>query len=742
MINEPTGQPPRRKRRKGKALLITLIVILSLICIPLVIGGATFFYYVKDAPELDFAKLEDTLSSTLYDSKGNPFLTLGEKKRETIEPNEIPPTLKDAIISIEDKRFEKHMGIDPIRIAGAAVSNLKGNSRQGGSTLTQQLIKLSYFSHKQEDQTLKRKAQEAWLSVELEKKKSKDEILTYYINRVFMSNGVYGMKTAAETFYGKDFNELSLAQYALLAGMPQSPMDYDPYVHPDYAKKRRDMVLKEMLKDKKISEKEYNEAVAEPIDAGLVPLKEDSTIQRVTDNYYNEVIAEVQKKTKKNIYTDGLDVYTNIDLEAQTYLYNLVNNENSSIDFPDDDMQVAGTLIDVKTGQVKAQIGGRKMKEESQRSLNRAVTNQRDFGSTVKPLVAYGPTIENLNYGSGEIYIDEPYNYKSNGKPVYNYDKAYRGRLTMRESLVDSRNIPALKALEEVGTDKSQEFIKKLGFDNDVYESTAITMQGSANQLSAAYAAFANGGVYYEPSYVNKIVYSDGTEEKFEPKGNRAMKESTAYIMTDMLKDVIKRGTAVDAQIPTVIQAGKTGTSNYADDALDKVKGEGVPDITFAGYTPKYSFAVWTGYDDYFTPIPYYSQHLAMDIYRNYMTFLYQNLEATDWSQPEDVVRVGSEVYLKDFVGNQSKNTYSTLSTSSSSTESSSSTSKSSEKKEESSEVAPPSSEVVPPSSEVVPPSSETPPSSDVTPPTSEVQPPTSSSEAPGGGDGGDGGNS
>ncbi|MEG2707975.1 MAG: penicillin-binding protein, partial [Vagococcus sp.] len=178
------------------------------------------------------------------------------------------------------------------------------------------------------------------------------------------------------------------------------------------------------------------------------------------------------------------------------------------------------------------------------------------------------------------------------------------------------------------------------------------------------------------------------------------------------------------------------------DDALDKVKGEGVPDITFAGYTPKYSFAVWTGYDDYFTPIPYYSQHLAMDIYRNYMTFLYQNLEATDWSQPEDVVRVGSEVYLKDFVGNQSKNTYSTLSTSSSSTESSSSTSKSSEKKEESSEVAPPSSEVVPPSSEVVPPSSETPPSSDVTPPTSEVQPPTSSSEAPGGGDGGDGGNS
>ena len=209
MINEPTGRKPRKKKSKGKAILITIIVLLSLICIPLVIGGATFLYYVKDTPELDYAKLEDTRSSTLYDVKGNPFLTLGEKKRETIEPNEIPPMLKDAVISIEDKRFEKHIGIDPIRIAGAAVSNLKGNSRQGGSTLTQQLIKLSYFSHKQEDQTLKRKAQEAWLSVELEKKKSKDEILTYYINRVFMSNGVYGMKTAAETFYGKDLNDLS-----------------------------------------------------------------------------------------------------------------------------------------------------------------------------------------------------------------------------------------------------------------------------------------------------------------------------------------------------------------------------------------------------------------------------------------------------------------------------------------------------------------------------------------------------
>lgn len=720
MRRETNGQPPKRKRSKGKAILITCIVLLSLICIPLIIGSATFFYYVKDAPKLDFTKLEDTRSSTLLDSKGAVFLTLGEKNREIIQPNEIPPTLKNAVISIEDKRFEKHVGVDPIRIAGAAISNFKGNSTQGGSTLTQQLIKLSYYSHKKEDQTLKRKAQEAWLSVELEKKKSKDEILTYYINRVYMSNGVYGMKTAAETYYGKDFKDLSLAQYALLAGIPQAPNNYDPYTNKDNAKKRRDLVLNEMYKDKKISEKDYKAAVAEPVDAGLVPLKEDSTMQVVTDNYVKEVIKEVQKKTKKNIYTDGLEVHTNIDLEAQTYLYNLMNNENSSINFPDDEFQAAGTLVDVKSGSVKAQVGGRKSKEKSQLGLNRAVENERDIGSTSKPLVAYGPAIEDLSYGSGEIFVDEPYKY-ADGTSVYNYDRAYRGGLTMRESLVDSRNIPALKAQKEVGDDKAKEFIHKLGFKNDVYESTAISMQGSTEKLASAYAAFANGGVYYEPSYVSKIVYEDGTEEKIESKGSRAMKESTAYIVTDMLKDVISRGTGVNAQIPQLIQAGKTGTSNYSDDALPNVIGDGSPDISFVGYTPKYSFAVWTGYDKYYNAIPIQDQQIAMDIYRNYMTFLYQNLEITDWKQPDDVVRVGNQVYVKDHVGNQSNQTYNNYS---------SQTSQSS--------AAPPVSSAAPEpskSSEAKPNPTPTPSSSTSAPP-----PPTSSSDNGGNNGGNDNG--
>ncbi len=716
MENRPTGRirPEKRKKSKGKIILITCIILLTLICIPLVIGSAAFFFYVKDAPALDFKKLEDTRSSIVYDIKENPIVTLGEKNREIIKPNEIPPTMKQAVISIEDKRFEKHIGVDPIRIMGAALSNIKGNNRQGGSTLTQQLIKLSYFSHKKEDQTVKRKAQEAWLSVELEKKKSKDEILTYYINRVYMANGVYGMKTASKTYYGKEFGDLSLAQYALLAGIPQAPNDYDPYTQKDNAKKRRDIVLNEMYKDKKISEADYKAAIAEPIDAGLIPLKKDSTLDIVTDNYITEVIKEVDKKSKKNVDTDGLKVYTNMDMEAQTYLYNLINNENSAINFPDDELQATATLVDVKTGNVTAQIGSRNQKDKGLRARNGAVKNKRDIGSTSKPLVAYGPSVENLNYGSGEIYVDEPYKYKSSGTPVYNYDRAYRGSLTMRESLVDSRNVPALKALDEVGTDQSKDFIKKLGFGNDVYESSAITMQGSSQQLASAYAAFANGGVYYEPSYVSKIVYEDGTEEKFEPNGNRAMKESTAYIITDMLKDVIIRGTGVDAQVPQLIQAGKTGKSNYSDEDLPKVKGLGVgsPDVTFAGYTPKYSFAVWTGYNEYLEPIPIAYEQLAMDIYREYMTFLYQNLEVTDWKQPEDVTKIGNEVYLNSHVGPQGKKTYNT------SYSSYSSESYIPVKEKEAEKVDPPKESVAPPKDSVAPPESSVPPKeSSVTPP-------------------------
>ncbi|MDO5742595.1 MAG: transglycosylase domain-containing protein, partial [Vagococcus sp.] len=358
---------PKQNKKKwiGRILLILFLVV----SIAFLSGVGLFLFYAKGAPELDVAKLEDTLSSKVYDRNDQLIYEVGEKKRETVAPEQVPFQLKEAIMSIEDKRFEKHIGVDPIRIVGAAISNLTSDSLQGGSTLTQQLIKLSYFSTKEEDQTLKRKAQEASLAIELERSKTKDEILTYYINKVYMSNGLYGMETASEIYFGKSLDQLTLAQTALLAGLPQAPATYDPYVNPDLAKKRRDIVLGEMKRDNRINEEEYQAAINESIEESLRPLENQSESYRMIDNYIKEVIAEAKEKSEKDIYTDGLEIHTNLDLDAQSYLYNLVNGDEQ-IQFPNDDFQAAITILDVHTGDVIAQIGGRKVPEDVQLGEN------------------------------------------------------------------------------------------------------------------------------------------------------------------------------------------------------------------------------------------------------------------------------------------------------------------------------------------------------------------------------------
>ena len=318
-----------------KGLFIKILLgILSFFCILFLAGVGLFWYYAKDAPELTDKKLDATVSSKLYTQDGELFEDLGAEKREKISANELPKTLEDAIVSVEDRRFYKHIGVDPIRIIGSALSNFTSGGLQGGSTLTQQLIKLSFFSTSAEDQTLKRKAQEAWMAVRLEQKKSKQEILTYYVNKVYMSNGLYGMETASEMYFGKKLSELSLPQTALLAGMPQAPSAYDPYVYPDQAKKRRDTVLYTMLQNEKISQTEYDQAVNVPVTDGLQELTQSDDNTKIVDNYVKEVINEVQEKTDKNVYTDGLEIYTNLDLDAQKKLYDIVNTDQY-VSYPD-----------------------------------------------------------------------------------------------------------------------------------------------------------------------------------------------------------------------------------------------------------------------------------------------------------------------------------------------------------------------------------------------------------------------
>ena len=736
-----------------KGLFIKILLgILSFFCILFLAGVGLFWYYAKDAPELTDKKLDATVSSKLYTQDGELFEDLGAEKREKISANELPKTLEDAIVSVEDRRFYKHIGVDPIRIIGSALSNFTSGGLQGGSTLTQQLIKLSFFSTSAEDQTLKRKAQEAWMAVRLEQKKSKQEILTYYVNKVYMSNGLYGMETASEMYFGKKLSELSLPQTALLAGMPQAPSAYDPYVYPDQAKKRRDTVLYTMLQNEKISQTEYDQAVNVPVTDGLQELTQSDDNTKIVDNYVKEVINEVQEKTDKNVYTDGLEIYTNLDLDAQKKLYDIVNTDQY-VSYPDDEMQVASTLIDTNTGKVKAQIGGRHIAEDVTLGNNLAVNTSRDFGSTMKPVTDYGPAFEYLKYSTGKTITDAPYNYEGTSTPVGNWDNQYMGTITLRQALYLSRNVPAVKLFNEVGSDKVASFLKNLGIEySTIHQSNAISSNteeqdgtkygASSLKMAAAYAAFANGGTYYKPQYVNKIVFQDGTEETYEPDGKTAMSPETAYMITDILKDTITEGTGTNAQIAGLYQAGKTGTSNYTDDEYAKLGiSSGVyPDILFAGYTPNYSISVWTGYNKKMTPVTSESSHVASDVYRELMQYVSANVTKTDWEMPSGLIRVGGELYYKDqytarsnaitpsttipsssYVQTPGSSTTETTTQSSSSTSQSESTAESSKESTTAETSEPASSTTVPSSSseESSTPSSSAPPASSSEPATS-----------------------
>ncbi|HGQ6942976.1 TPA: penicillin-binding protein PBP1A [Streptococcus pneumoniae] len=634
------------------------ISFLSLVIAAIVLGGGVFFYYVSKAPSLSESKLVATTSSKIYDNKNQLIADLGSERRVNAQANDIPTDLVKAIVSIEDHRFFDHRGIDTIRILGAFLRNLQSNSLQGGSTLTQQLIKLTYFSTSTSDQTISRKAQEAWLAIQLEQKATKQEILTYYINKVYMSNGNYGMQTAAQNYYGKDLNNLSLPQLALLAGMPQAPNQYDPYSHPEAAQDRRNLVLSEMKNQGYISAEQYEKAVNTPITDGLQSLKSASNYPAYMDNYLKEVINQVEEETGYNLLTTGMDVYTNVDQEAQKHLWDIYNTDEY-VAYPDDELQVASTIVDVSNGKVIAQLGARHQSSNVSFGINQAVETNRDWGSTMKPITDYAPALEYGVYDStATIVHDEPYNYPGTNTPVYNWDRGYFGNITLQYALQQSRNVPAVETLNKVGLNRAKTFLNGLGIDYpSIHYSNAISSNttesdkkygASSEKMAAAYAAFANGGTYYKPMYIHKVVFSDGSEKEFSNVGTRAMKETTAYMMTDMMKTVLSYGTGRNAYLAWLPQAGKTGTSNYTDEEIEnhiKTSQFVAPDELFAGYTRKYSMAVWTGYSNRLTPLVGNGLTVAAKVYRSMMTYLSEESNPEDWNIPEGLYRNGEFVF-------------------------------------------------------------------------------------------------
>lgn len=646
--------PASSKKKLWKKILIGIAAFVTVAIIAIV---AIFAYYGATAPTIQASDLEGATETKILDKDGELIYSLGGEKRDLITSEQVPQLLKDAITSIEDKRFYSHMGIDPIRIAGSFLRNAKaGQITQGGSTITQQLVKLAVFSTKKEDQTYKRKIQEIMLALQLERNYSKEQILTYYLNKVYMANNVYGFGTASHYYFNKELSELSLPQVALLAGMPQAPNSYDPYANADQAKERRDLVLYSMKENGKITKEQYDQAVATPVTEGLIAHnnKVDSNDKAlVYDSFVTMVLKEVQEKTGLDPYNDGLTIETTIDSKAQQRLYDIVNT-NDYIQYVNDKIQNAVVMLDTKNGAVRAVNGGRK--QTTLLGYNRATDNSRSTGSTIKPVIDYGPAIEYLNYSTGQTIMDQRTTY-SNGVELNNWDFSHKGAMTLRTALVYSRNTTALQTFKAVGETNIKSFLNNLDIQikNDgqdyLVESNSIGADISPIKMAAAYATFGNYGTYSKPYTVTKVTTRDGQVTEFKPEQKQAMKDSTAYMITDVLKDSFKYGFATQAAIPGLPTAAKTGSSNYT---VEQKRAMGasdyediIPDSWFIGYSTDYTISAWTGYDNPYEQgggVDTTEQEYSRLIYYYLMKYMAESSSGDDWVQPDSVVKQQIEI--------------------------------------------------------------------------------------------------
>ncbi|MFC2948337.1 PBP1A family penicillin-binding protein [Virgibacillus sediminis] len=631
MAENSQSRTARRKQKKSKnkplwkRVLFTILIVLLTVGIA---GAGLVTYWIATAPELDASMLTDPFPSQVLDEDGEAFASLGAEQRSKVTYEELPDILIDAVIATEDARYFEHPGIDLRRIGGAIIANVtNGFGSQGASTITQQVVEKSFLSP---DKKISLKVQEQWLALKLEREYSKEEIMEMYLNKIYYGAGAYGVGKAAEVYFGKtDLSELTLPEAAILAGLPQRPSAYNPFENPDLMKERMNTVLSLMVRHDKISEQEAEEAREVDIPSLLTdkrpdPVKYEAFLQQVRD--------EVSGKLDgADIYTDGLKIHTTLDRDAQDHVEYLLSDE-SPVDYPNEAIQAGMTVLDTKTGAIKA-IGGARGGLENG-GLNYAINVTNQPGSSIKPIVDYGPAIEFNNWSTYHQILDEPYSVGDH--EFNNFDRQYHGWVSAREALTHSYNIPALKTLEEVGLDNAAEFAGRLGIElktRQIGEAIGGTStEVTPLQMAGAYRAFGNEGLYNEPFAVTKVEFPDGETVEFNPEPEAVMADSTAYMITDMLKSVMADGTGQSANVPGLPIAGKTGTTNL-------VGGEAA-DAWFAGYTTNYTISVWTGDPD---NNALEDTSLSRQLFKLTMEELSKDIDTPDFEQPDSVVEVAVE---------------------------------------------------------------------------------------------------
>lgn len=654
MTNNSQTRMERRKQQKSKKKPIwkkiafyTLLVILA---IGISIAGL-FTYYIATAPKLDVEKLAIPFSSQYYDMDGNLIGDLaGDEQRKKVTFDDLPEILIDAITATEDVRFFSHMGIDLRRIGGAIKANItRGFGAEGASTITQQVVENSFLTS---DKKLKRKVQEQWLSLKLEREYSKEEILELYLNKINFGSGAYGVGKAAEVYFGKtDLHDLTLIEAAILAGLPQRPSAYNPYENPDLMAGRVDTVLKLMVRHGKITEEEANEAREVDIPSLLVG-------KRPKASSYEAFIQKVREEVKTkvdgaDIYTDGLKIYTTLDPKAQEHVeFLLTDSENNPINYVTDDLQAAMTILDTKSGAIRA-IGGGRNKDNID-GFNFAIQGGRQPGSTFKPLLVYGPAIEHHNISTyHQLNDDAPYDVPGS-TPIRNVSRTYKGWVSARTALKESINVPTVKLFDEIGKEsgyqQSKEFAERLGikFANDsINVREAIgghETDVNPLQLAGAFRPFGNEGIYNEPYAVTRVEFPDGKVVELQPEPKAVMADYTAYMVTDMLKDVLTSGSGTSANIPSLPVAGKTGTTNLPDNL-----GGGANNSWFVGYTTNYTISAWVGYEKSNRALLDSNDAqgsqlgIARALFKDAMTKMSEGIETADFVKPSSVVEVAIE---------------------------------------------------------------------------------------------------
>lgn len=523
-------------------------------------------------------------TSIIYDGQSDVVTRLhGVQDRTWVSISELQPSTVYAFISAEDTRFFEHEGVDVIRIAGAIVADIKAGSYvQGASTISQQLIKLSHLTS---EKTISRKAEEAALAYEMERQYSKEDILEMYLNYVYFGGGYYGIEAAAEGYFGVHASDLTLDQSAMLAGILKSPSGYAPHINYAASINRRNNILRLMRDYGYITDDEKKQASAR-----RPTILHDKNEEY--SGYYTDAVtksaAALMGITVDELIRGGYSIYSAMDSDIQHYCEEMFKNGEL---FPAEDSEAAIVVLEPSTGMVVAMVGGRSYTGGI--SFNRATDIRRQPGSVIKPVIAYAPAFEYLNYTAADMILDEETTFAD--YTPSNYGNKYYGWVTVREAVTKSLNVPAVKTLSAVGVYRAKDFAKRCGIEfDDKDDSLALALGGftygvSPLQIAGAYSCFASGGIYNTPTLIKKITDRNGlTVYEYRQDNRRVMSEANAYILTSMLKSVVTEGTGHRLNTLDIPIAGKTGTVGLAN---------GNRDAWMAGYTPEYTAVVWQGYD-------------------------------------------------------------------------------------------------------------------------------------------------